>query len=101
MILEFAQPRIWGLKQIYGFYFQHVLPRVGQWLARNDKSAYQYLPESVGQFPDREALAVKMRNAGLVDVKYTPLTFGVAMIYEGTRPENSKDGSGESAATAS
>lgn len=89
MILEFSQPRIWGLRQIYGFYFKHVLPRIGQWLARNDKSAYEYLPESVGQFPDREDLAVKMRDAGLVDVKYTGLTFGVAMIYEGTRPENS------------
>ena len=89
MILEFAQPRILGLRQIYGFYFQHVLPRIGQWLARNDKSAYEYLPESVGQFPDREALAVKMRDAGLVDVKYTSLTFGVAMIYEGTRPSES------------
>lgn len=86
MVLEFARPRMWGLKQIYNFYFKHVLPRIGQWMAKNNKSAYEYLPESVGQFPDGEALAIKMRDAGLVDVKYTPLTFGVAMIYEGTRP---------------
>jgi demethylmenaquinone methyltransferase/2-methoxy-6-polyprenyl-1,4-benzoquinol methylase len=89
MVLEFARPRLWGLSHVYGFYFQHVLPRIGQWFARNDKSAYRYLPESVGQFPDGEALAQRMRRAGLVDVRYTPLTFGVAMIYEGTRPASS------------
>lgn len=86
MVLEFARPRLWGLRQIYGFYFQHVLPKIGQLFARNDKSAYKYLPESVGQFPDGEALAEKMRAAGLKGVRYTALTLGVAMIYEGTRP---------------
>jgi demethylmenaquinone methyltransferase/2-methoxy-6-polyprenyl-1,4-benzoquinol methylase len=85
MVLEFSQPSIWGLRQAYGFYFRNVLPRVGQWLARNDKSAYKYLPESVGQFPDGQALADRMTNAGLQDVSFTPLTIGVATIYEGTK----------------
>jgi demethylmenaquinone methyltransferase/2-methoxy-6-polyprenyl-1,4-benzoquinol methylase len=86
MVLEFSRPRIPGLRQIYGFYFSKVLPRIGQWFARNDKSAYKYLPESVGQFPDYQALAEKMQAAGLTDVKFKPLTFGVACIYEGTKP---------------
>ncbi len=84
LILEFSQPRIWGLRQIYGYYFLNVLPRIGQWFARNDKSAYRYLPESVGQFPDGQALADRLIAAGLTDVRFTPLTFGVATIYEGT-----------------
>lgn len=84
LILEFSQPRLPGLRQAYGFYFRHVLPRVGQWLARNDKGAYEYLPQSVGQFPDGEALAERMRAAGLRNVRFTPLTFGIATIYEGT-----------------
>jgi demethylmenaquinone methyltransferase/2-methoxy-6-polyprenyl-1,4-benzoquinol methylase len=85
MVLEFSQPKMWGLRQAYGFYFRNVLPRVGQWLARNDKSAYKYLPESVGQFPDGQALADRMAEAGLKDVSFTPLTIGVATIYEGTK----------------
>jgi len=84
LILEFSQPRLWGLRQIYGFYFRNVLPRIGQWFAKNDKAAYEYLPESVVQFPDGQALADRMIDAGLCDVRYTPLTFGVATIYEGT-----------------
>ena len=86
MVLEFSHPQIWGLRQVYGYYFRNVLPRVGQWFARNDKSAYEYLPQSVGQFPDGQALADRMEAVGLVDVTFTPLTIGVATIYEGTKP---------------
>ena len=89
MVLEFSRPSLFGLRQLYGFYFRSVLPRVGQCFARNNKSAYQYLPESVGQFPDGQALADRMTAAGLIDVRFTPLTFGVATIYEGTKPKDS------------
>lgn len=93
MVLEFSSPRLWGLRQAYGFYFRNVLPRIGQWFARNDKSAYKYLPESVGQFPDGQALADRMNAAGLIDVRFKPLTFGVATIYEGFKPH--RDGAGQ------
>ncbi|QDS89758.1 UbiE/COQ5 methyltransferase [Rosistilla ulvae] len=85
VVLEFSQPTAPGLKQAYQFYFKHALPRIGQMLARNDKSAYQYLPESVGSFPCGQALADRMKQNGLHDVKFTPLTFGVATIYEGIK----------------
>merc|ERR1712188_12127 len=48
-ILEFSMPSWQPFKAIYGWYFRQVLPRIGQWLARNDESAYSYLPESVGE----------------------------------------------------
>ncbi len=70
LILEFSQPQLWGLRQVYGFYFRNVLPQIGQWFAKNDKSAYEYLPESVGQFPDGKALADRMTAVGLQDVRY-------------------------------
>ncbi|TWU32812.1 bifunctional demethylmenaquinone methyltransferase/2-methoxy-6-polyprenyl-1,4-benzoquinol methylase UbiE [Novipirellula artificiosorum] len=86
VVLEFSQPRMIGLRQLYGFYFRIILPRIGQWFARNDKSAYKYLPESVGQFPDGQTLADRMTAAGMVQVRFTPMTFGVATIYEGKKP---------------
>lgn len=85
MVLEFSRPTLFGLRQIYNFYFTHVLPRIGQWFARNNKDAYEYLPESVGKFPDGQALADRMTAAGLKDVQFKPLTFGVCTIYEGTK----------------
>ena len=92
MVLEFSRPNMIGLRQAYSFYFKHILPRVGQWLARNDKSAYEYLPKSVSQFPDGQDLCDRMTDAGLTQVRFTPLTFGVATIYEGFKPECSQDG---------
>ncbi len=94
MVLEFSQPSLPVLKQLYGFYFRFVLPRVGQLLARNDKSAYAYLPASVGQFPSGERLAERMRCAGLHDVEFHTLTLGVATIYIGDKapaPESPAD----------
>ncbi len=88
MVLEFSQPSLPVLKQGYGFYFSHVLPRVGQMLAKNDKSAYEYLPASVGQFPCGERLAERFRAAGLQNVTFTPLTLGVATIYSGIKPDS-------------
>lgn len=84
-VLEFSQPTAPLLKQLYGFYFKQVLPRIGQWMARNDKSAYEYLPASVSTFPSGQALADRMQAAGIHDVRMHPMTFGVATLYEGTK----------------
>lgn len=85
MVLEFSKPSLFGLRHLYNFYFKNILPRVGQWFARNNKSAYSYLPDSVSRFPDGQALADRMTAVGLTDVRFTPLTFGVCTIYEGTK----------------
>lgn len=84
-ILEFSTPRWHPLRGIYLLYFRHVLPRIGQWFARNQSDAYEYLPATVAQFPDGEALAERMRAVGLKNIKYWPLTFGIATLYIGRK----------------
>jgi demethylmenaquinone methyltransferase/2-methoxy-6-polyprenyl-1,4-benzoquinol methylase len=84
-VLEFSMPRWQPFRAVYGSYFRRVLPRIGQWLARNRHSAYEYLPQSVGEFPQGEALAAKMRSAGLCDVRWQALTLGIATLYVGTK----------------
>lgn len=84
-VLEFSQPRYQPIKGIYGWYFRNVLPRIGQWLARNDSAAYDYLPESVGEFPCYEQLTRRMLDAGLSTAKFFPLTFGIATLYVGVK----------------
>ena len=83
-VLEFSMPQRQPLKAIYGWYFRHILPRIGRLFAKNRHDAYNYLPNSVGQFPQDETLAAMMREAGLSDVTYHPYTFGVATLYLGT-----------------
>jgi demethylmenaquinone methyltransferase / 2-methoxy-6-polyprenyl-1,4-benzoquinol methylase len=84
-VLEFTTPTAWPLGAIYGWYFRKVLPRIGQALARNSQAAYNYLPQSVGNFPQGEALAERMRAAGLGEVWFKPFTFGVATLYCGKK----------------
>lgn len=84
-VLEFSQPTAPGFRQLYSAYFKHVLPRIGQSIARNRQDAYDYLPASVSEFPCGEALAELMRGAGLCDVRFMPLTFGIATLYVGER----------------
>ena len=85
-ILEFSQPRGLLMGPLYRFYFRHILPRVGQMISRSKDNAYRYLPESVMQFPDGEALAERLRGHGLLDVKWHSFTFGIATLYVGTKP---------------
>lgn len=85
-VLEFSKPRHWLLGRLYRWYFRYALPLVGQLISRNKESAYKYLPESVLKFPDYEELAVRLRAAGLTDVAYHPLTFGIATLYVGSKP---------------
>lgn len=86
VILEFSLPRWQPFRAIYGFYFRTVLPKIGQWLARNRQEAYSYLPASVGEFPSGEALAHRLRSAGLEAVRWIPFTFGIATLYIATKP---------------
>jgi demethylmenaquinone methyltransferase/2-methoxy-6-polyprenyl-1,4-benzoquinol methylase len=84
-ILEFSQPRNWLFNRIYRFYFRQVLPRVGQAISRSKDNAYHYLPASVLEFPDGEALAQRLRQHRLGNVRWYPLTFGIATLYVGTK----------------
>jgi demethylmenaquinone methyltransferase/2-methoxy-6-polyprenyl-1,4-benzoquinol methylase len=84
-VLEFSQPSWQPFRALYGWYFHHVLPRIGQALARNRLDAYNYLPQSVGDFPSGEALAERLRAAGLRDVRHYPLSLGVATLYLGVK----------------
>lgn len=84
-VLEFSMPTFWPLKLLYGLYFRWVVPLVGQALASNRQDAYNYLPASVGEFPHAEALAERMRAAGMQKVRFHPLTFGVATLYVGQK----------------
>jgi demethylmenaquinone methyltransferase / 2-methoxy-6-polyprenyl-1,4-benzoquinol methylase len=84
-ILEFSKPRHWLFGRLYRFYFTHFLPRFGQAVARNRDDAYSYLPASVMQFPDYEALLAKMEQHGLKQTRYYPMTFGIATLYVGVK----------------
>lgn len=83
VILEFATPRNQLFRAIYHFYFLRVLPFLGGLISQ--RSAYQYLPDSVLEFPDRKTFQGMMEQAGFVDVKVFDLTGGIAAVHVGRR----------------
>lgn len=84
VILEFTTPRSAIVRWIYHLYFHQILPRVGA-VVSGHPTAYRYLPRSVAHFPAEQELAGRMRAAGLADVRWESLTFGVAAIHCGTK----------------
>ncbi|WP_435017134.1 ubiquinone/menaquinone biosynthesis methyltransferase [Tundrisphaera sp. TA3] len=85
-ILEFSRPRGAILGRAYLAFFRKILPKVGQTIAPNSYDAYSYLPASVLQFPDGQAMIDLLGSRGLVDLTETPMTFGIATLYVGTKP---------------
>jgi len=85
VILEFSTPRLPVLRALYQAYFNYVLPRIGR-VVSGHRTAYQYLPRSVANFPVEEELAGSMVRAGFTGVAWSTLSFGVAAIHVGERP---------------
>jgi demethylmenaquinone methyltransferase/2-methoxy-6-polyprenyl-1,4-benzoquinol methylase len=82
-ILDFGEPG--GLLgRVYRVYFKHVLPKIGS-LISGVKGPYAYLPASVERFPAPEEMLQRMTRAGFEKPAWTPYTFGIAGLYEGTR----------------
>ena len=85
-VLEFSQPRRPLIGGLYRFYANRVLPRIGDLLSGRS-GTYRYLPETIQSWHEPEEFAALMERAGLVDVSWRSLTFGVAALHLGTVPE--------------
>ncbi len=86
LVLEFCRPRAPGMKQAYLFYFRRVLPKLGRWISGDEGGAYDYLPDSVMQFPERERFLALMDEAGLIEPKQRLLSAGIAALYRAEVP---------------
>lgn len=84
VVLEFSKPKTAGFKSIYKFYLQMVTPGIGKLISKN-KTAYQYLNDSVQAFPEGEAFEAILKTTGFVSTAVRPLTLGVSTLYLGTK----------------
>ena len=80
MIIEFSKPAKFPVKQLFNFYFNSILPKIGKMVSK-DNAAYQYLPESVAAFPDGQEFLKILNEVGYKEAKCIPLTFGISSIY--------------------
>ena len=82
MVLEFSHIPNNLTQKAYDLYSFNVIPVMGQIVA-GDRDSYQYLVESIRKFPDQEAFAGMIRQAGFSQVKYRNLTMGIAALHSG------------------
>jgi demethylmenaquinone methyltransferase/2-methoxy-6-polyprenyl-1,4-benzoquinol methylase len=87
--LEAARPRSL-VGRLGWLWFQRAVPVLGG--LAGHAAAYRYLVTSVASYPPPDRIAEVMRAAGLVDVRWIPLTSGMVTIHTGRRPEGGASG---------
>ncbi len=83
-ILEFSRMQWTVLGPLFRLYFHHVLPVVGT-LISGESGPYKYLPNSVKNFPDQDALARAIREHGFANVRYRNFLGGMAALHVGVK----------------
>lgn len=81
-VLEFSQMTAPMLQKAYDAYSFNVIPEVGK-IVTGDRDSYQYLVESIRQFPDQETFKAEIESAGFSKVSVTNFSGGIAALHYG------------------
>jgi len=82
MVLEFSQIPNDMMQKAYDLYSFNIIPQMGKMIT-GDRDSYQYLVESIRQFPDQETFLGMVKQAGFENAKYRNMTMGVAALHSG------------------
>lgn len=80
LVLEFSLPRLSIFRGLYRFYLHRCLPLVGSFITRQ-KNAYDYLGESIEEFPSGETMLQLMEGNGFDNANAQPLSGGIVTMY--------------------
>jgi len=80
LVLEFSLPTRSIVRAIYRLYLHRCLPLLGSLLTRK-KSAYDYLGDSIEEFPSGHAMIDLIEASGFRHATLQPLSYGIATIY--------------------
>ena len=80
MFIELTHPEQVAVKQLYNFYTKHVLQFMSLLLA-TEQRAYQYLPNSIGAFPQGRDMMLILKKNGFKQIRLRRLTLGVTTLY--------------------
>lgn len=84
MCLEFSKVNDYFLQKVYDTYSFKVIPKIGE-VVLKDKESYQYLVESIRQFPDQDTFKKMIAEVGFQNASYQNLSFGTAAIHSGIK----------------
>ncbi|HAX98816.1 MAG TPA: hypothetical protein DCY12_08025 [Candidatus Atribacteria bacterium] len=84
IIMEFGFPTTAIFRSLYLFYFNKILPRIGNFLVASNH-AYTYLRDSVHRFPSPEKVMGKLRAIGFKEIQKQALTGGVVILFKAVK----------------
>ncbi len=82
LILEFSKPENRMIRGASSFYINRVVPWLG---SKVSKTAYQYLPDTIEEFPSGRAFIEIMEENGLTNCRQIPMNFGTVSLYIGEK----------------
>ncbi len=85
VVCEFSHPQNPAFGGLYRFYNDRVLPVVAKTVSSN-ADAYDYLNESIRDWPDQVTLSSWIRDAGWTEVAHRDLTFGIVALHRAVKP---------------
>jgi demethylmenaquinone methyltransferase/2-methoxy-6-polyprenyl-1,4-benzoquinol methylase len=85
VVCEFSSPVFAPFRLVYLNYLMRALPAIASRVSSNPE-AYRYLAESIRVWPDQQALAKLVGQAGWTDVEWTNLTGGIVALHRAVRP---------------
>jgi demethylmenaquinone methyltransferase/2-methoxy-6-polyprenyl-1,4-benzoquinol methylase len=85
VVCEFSHPPSPAFNGLYQFYNDRILPVVAKTVSSNAE-AYDYLNESIKDWPDQRTLSAWIRAAGWTDVAYRNLSFGIVALHRARKP---------------
>ncbi|SIT68030.1 demethylmenaquinone methyltransferase [Microbacterium sp. RU33B] len=87
VVCEFSQPPSRAFNGLYRFYNDRILPVVAKSVSSNAE-AYDYLNESIRDWPDQARLSAWIREAGWTDVAHRNLSMGIVALHRATKPKS-------------
>lgn len=85
VVCEFSHPPSPAFNGLYRFYNDRILPTVAKAVSSNAE-AYDYLNESIKDWPDQRTLSSWIRAAGWRDVAFRNLSFGIVALHRARKP---------------
>jgi demethylmenaquinone methyltransferase / 2-methoxy-6-polyprenyl-1,4-benzoquinol methylase len=86
VVCEFSTITIAPLDKLYRSYLQRVLPAIARRAARSPE-AYQYLAESITDWPAQRELAGMIEESGWTAVRWRDLSLGVVAVHVARRQD--------------
>lgn len=91
VICEFSTPVFAPFRTVYSEYLVRAIPGIARKVTSNPE-AYEYLAESIRDWPDQETLSQHLAETGWEQVRYRNLTGGIVALHHAVKSETPAHG---------